>query len=257
VSEGGTESVPAAESASAAAANQQNPREGGTGSGSAGQQNETGSVPANQQNETGPEKSSTGSGNNDAGADRIWTVPNILSFARLVGVPVYLWLILGPHADVAALVLLAASGVSDYLDGKIARWLGQTSKLGVLLDPAADRLYIVATLVSFAIRDIIPWWLVAILLGREVVLGICQLALRRRGYPLFGVHYLGKAATFNLMYAFPLLLFADVLGGTAGDVIRPIAWAFTIWGTALYVWSAALYVWQVLGVIRADAHRST
>lgn len=191
-------------------------------------------------------------GNPGTDADRVWTVPNILSFARLLGVPVYLWLILGPHADVAALVLLAASGISDYLDGKIARWLGQTSKLGVLLDPAADRLYIVATLISFVIRGLIPWWLVAILLGREVVLGICQLLLRRRGYPLFGVHYLGKAATFNLMYGFPLLLFADVLGGTAGDVVRPIAWAFTIWGTGLYVWSAALYVWQVWGVLRAD-----
>lgn len=187
-----------------------------------------------------------------SGADRVWTVPNILSFARLLGVPVYLWLILGPHADIAALVLLAASGISDYLDGKIARWLGQTSNLGVLLDPAADRLYIVATLISFVIRGLIPWWLVAILLAREVVLGICQLLLRRRGYPLFGVHYLGKAATFNLMYAFPLLLLAEVLGGTAADVVRPIAWAFTIWGTGLYVWSAALYVWQVWGLLRAD-----
>lgn len=184
--------------------------------------------------------------------DRVWTVPNILSFARLVGVPVYLWLILGPHADVAALALLAASGLSDYLDGKIARWLGQTSKLGVLLDPAADRLYIVATLLSFAIRGIIPWWIVGILLGRDLVLGVCQLVLRRHGYELFPVHYLGKAATFNLMYAFPLLLLADVLGGTAGEIVRPVAWAFTIWGTALYAWSAVLYVWQVVGVVRLD-----
>jgi cardiolipin synthase len=193
--------------------------------------------------------------NRSDSSDRVWTVPNILSFARLLGVPVYLWLILGPHDDVAALVLLAASGFSDYLDGKIARWLGQTSKLGVLLDPAADRLYIVATLVSFVIRDIIPWWVMAILIGRELLLGVCQLLLRRRGYPLFQVHYLGKAATFNLMYAFPLLLLADVLGGTAGDVIRPIAWAFTIWGTALYVWSAALYVWQVIGILHNDSTR--
>lgn len=194
------------------------------------------------------------SANIESGAelDRIATVPNILSFARLVGVPVYLWLILGPQADAVALGLLAASGISDYLDGKIARWLGQTSKLGVLLDPAADRLYIIATLLSFAVRGIIPWWIVGILLGRDLVLGVCQLVLRRRGYELFPVHYLGKAATFNLMYAFPLLLLADVLGGTAGDVVRPVAWAFTIWGTALYVWSAALYVWQVAGIVRLD-----
>jgi cardiolipin synthase len=128
--------------------------------------------------------------------------------------------------------------------------------LGVVLDPAADRLYIVATLISFALRDIVPWWLVGILLARDVVLGGCQLILRRRGFALFPVHYLGKAATFNLMYAFPLLMLADILGGTSGDVVRPIAWAFTIWGTGLYVWSAALYVWQVIGIVRADRDRA-
>lgn len=185
-------------------------------------------------------------------ADRVWTIPNVLSFARLVGVPVYLWLILGPHWDVAALVLLACSGLSDYLDGKIARALGQTSRLGVVLDPAADRLYVLATLISFVLRDLVPWWLAAILIGRELVLAVATVGpLRRAGYGPLQVHYLGKAATFNLMYGFPFLLFADVLGGTAGDVVRPIAWAFTIWGTGLYVWSAGLYLWQIAGLVRS------
>jgi cardiolipin synthase len=190
-----------------------------------------------------------GGGEDAADGDRVFTIPNLLSFARLVGVPVYLWLILGPHADVAALILLAGSGLSDYLDGKIARWLGQTSKLGVLLDPAADRLYVFATVVSFVVRDIVPWWLAGILVLRELVLGVCLLALRRHGYGPLPVHYLGKAATFNLMYGFPLLLFAGVLGGTGHDVVLPIAWAFTIWGTALYIWAAGLYIWQTIGLI--------
>lgn len=190
-------------------------------------------------------------------ADRVLTVPNALSFARLLGVPLYLWLILGPHADIAALVVLVASGVSDYLDGKIARWLHQTSKLGALLDPAADRLYVFATVVSLALRHLVPWWLVVVLVGREALVGVCQWLLHRRGYGLLPVHYLGKAATFCLMYAFPLLLLAGVLSGTARDVVRPIAWAFTIWGTGLYLWSAAMYIWQTAGLIRTAGEGST
>jgi cardiolipin synthase (CMP-forming) len=188
----------------------------------------------------------------DPPIDRVWTVPNALSIARLLGVPLFLWLLLGPQADIAALVVLALSGISDYLDGKIARALGQTSRLGVLLDPAADRLYILATLAAFAVRDIVPWWLAVVLVGRDVVLGLCLPVLRRHGYGPLQVHYLGKAATFCLLYAFPFLLLAQIVGGTAAQVIQPIAWAFTIWGTALYLWSGALYVWQVITLVGAD-----
>lgn len=185
-------------------------------------------------------------------ADRVLTLPNLLSLLRLLGVPVFLWLLLGPHADIAALVVLALAGASDWLDGKLARWLGQTSRLGVLLDPAADRLYILATLFAFVVRDIIPWWLAALIVGRDVVLGLCLPVLRRHGYGPPPVHYLGKAATFNLLYAFPLLLLATG-DGTAADVARPIAWAFTIWGTALYLWSGLLYLVQVIQLVRADS----
>lgn len=184
--------------------------------------------------------------------DRIWTIPNALSLARLIGVPVYLWLLLGPHDDAAALGVIAFSGLSDYLDGKIARTLNQTSRIGTLLDPAADRLYVFATLLAFAIRGIVPWWLAVVLVARDVALGLLIPVLRRHGYGPLQVHYLGKAATFNLMYGFPLLLFADVLGGTAGEIVRPIAWAFTIWGTGLYLWAAVLYARQVAGIARRD-----
>jgi cardiolipin synthase len=184
-------------------------------------------------------------------ADRVWTVPNVLSMLRLLGVPLFLWLLLGPEADGWAIVLLALAGISDWADGKIARALDQHSQLGTLLDPAADRLYIVATLVALALRDIVPLWLVALLVGREVVLGGVLLVLRRYGYPALQVHYLGKAATFLLLYAFPLLLLAH--GETpVAAVAQPLAWALTIWGTVLYLVAGALYVGQAAGLVRAE-----
>jgi cardiolipin synthase len=183
--------------------------------------------------------------------DRVWTLPNALSVLRLLGVPLFLWLLLGPEADGWALVVLIVSGFTDWLDGKLARWLNQGSKLGSLLDPAADRLYIVAALIALALRGIVPVWLVAVLLGRELVLGVALVVLRRYGYPPLQVHYLGKAATLLLLYAFPGLLLAYGSNPVAA-VAEPIAWALTIWGTVLYVLSGALYLVQVAGIVRAE-----
>jgi cardiolipin synthase (CMP-forming) len=180
----------------------------------------------------------------EVAARRVVTVPNALSVLRLLGVPLFLWLLLGPHADVAALVVLALSGLSDWADGVLARRLNQESRLGALLDPAVDRLYILATLIGLTLRHIIPWWLAAVIVGRDVLLALTLPILRRHGYGPPPVHYLGKAATFCLLYAFPLLLLA-AHHGTLADIARPIAWAFTIWGTALYLWAGALYLVQV------------
>jgi CDP-diacylglycerol--glycerol-3-phosphate 3-phosphatidyltransferase len=182
--------------------------------------------------------------------DRIWTLPNALSVLRLLGVPLFLWLLLGPQADGWAVVVLMVSGATDWADGKLARALGQSSRLGALLDPAADRLYIVATLIAFVLRDVVPLWLVAVLVGRELVLGLALLVLRAHGYPPLQVHYLGKAATFILLYAFPLLLLADGDGPVAA-VVAPVAWALTVWGSALYVLAGVFYVVQVAGLVRA------
>jgi cardiolipin synthase len=186
-----------------------------------------------------------------APTDRIFTIPNVLSILRLAGVPVFLWLLLGPHADLIALLVLAFAGISDYLDGKIARALGQTSKLGIVLDPAADRLYILATLVAFVLRDIIPWWLAAIIVGRDLVLAPGVALLRRHRYAPLNVSYLGKSATFCLLYAFPFLLIGAHDWPVSG-VARPIAWAFVWWGTVFYVLSGVLYGTQVVQVLRAD-----
>lgn len=184
------------------------------------------------------------------GRERVLTVPNAISIARLAGVPVFLWLVLGPKADWWAVGLLIAAGLSDWLDGKIARAWHQQSRLGQVLDPTADRLYIAATLAGLAIRAIIPWWLVAALAARELVLGVALLALRHYGYGPFQVNLIGKAATLCLLYAFPLL-FLGAHGGTAAEVARVTGWAFAIWGTALYWWSGAVYTRQATELIRA------
>lgn len=186
--------------------------------------------------------------NRDELGDRVVTLPNLLSVVRLLGVPLFLWLLLGPQADGWAIVVLVVSGATDWLDGKLARALGQSSRLGALLDPAADRLYIVATLIAFVIRDVVPLWVVAVLLLREVVLAATLVVLRRAGWPPLQVHYLGKAATFLLLYAFPLLLLADGAGPVAA-VVQPLAYALTVWGAALYLLAGVFYVTQAVQLL--------
>jgi cardiolipin synthase len=189
-------------------------------------------------------------------ADRLWTVPNALSVLRLLGVPLFLWLLLGPHADGWALLVLALSGFTDWLDGVLARALNQLSRIGALLDPLADRLYILATLAGLVVREIIPLWLAAVIVGRDVIIGLVLPRLRKAGYGPPAVHYLGKAATFCLLYAFPLLLLGTY-SGTVADIARPIAWAFTIWGTTLYLWSGVVYLRQLVGLLRNPVRPAT
>lgn len=185
---------------------------------------------------------------------RVLTIPNLISIARLAGVPVFLWLVLGLRSQAGdwwAIGLLATASVSDWLDGKIARALNQQSSLGEVLDPAADRLYIVSTIVALAVRSIIGWWLVAILAARELTLGLALLRLRRAGYGPLRVSFVGKAATLCLLYAFPLL-FLGSHQGTYALVARVFGWAFALWGTALYWWAAALYLEQARRLLAAD-----
>ena len=184
---------------------------------------------------------------------RLWTVPNALSMLRLAGVPLFLWLVLGPEADVWALVVLMVSGVTDFLDGYLARRLGQTSKLGEVLDPVADRLYILAVVVGLALRDIIPWWVALALPARDLFLWGLVPFLRTRGYSALPVHFLGKAATFNLLYAFPLLLLGDG-DGVVASLAEVFGWAFAVWGIGLYWWAGMLYAWQVRKLL-ADTDR--
>ncbi|MCC6496839.1 MAG: CDP-alcohol phosphatidyltransferase family protein [Propionibacteriaceae bacterium] len=183
--------------------------------------------------------------------ERVLTVPNILSFIRLLGVPLFLWLLLEQQAEIWAVVVLIIGGATDWLDGKLARSWHQRSRLGQVLDPLADRMYILAILIGFAIRGIVPWWLVVLLAARDVLMAsTIWPALRRRGFASLPVHFLGKAATFALLYAFPLVL----LGGTGTEfwhvVAKIIGWACVIWGAGLYWWSGLLYIGQGAEVIR-------
>jgi len=182
--------------------------------------------------------------------ERVLTVPNVLSFIRLLGVPLFLWLLLGPHADVWAVVVLAVAGLTDWFDGRIARRWHQRSRLGQVLDPAADRLYIFATILGFLLRGILPWWLVVLIVARDVMMATTIWpALRRRGFASLPVHFLGKMATFLLLYSFPLILLGN---GDAGWelVARVIGWACAIWGTVLYWYGGLLYMRQGIDVIR-------
>lgn len=181
--------------------------------------------------------------------DRVWTLPNGLSLLRLAGVPLFLWLVLGPQADGLAVLVLIVAGLTDWLDGYLARKWKQRSRMGQMLDPVADRFYILATLLGLAIRGIIPWWLVAILVARDFVITLLVPILRTRGYSSLPVHFLGKAATFSLLYAFPLILLGAA-EGTLALVARVIGWAFALWGTGLYWWAGWLYLAQTYRLVR-------
>ena len=180
---------------------------------------------------------------------RVWTVPNALSLLRLIGVPVFLWAIL-TRRDGVALAIVVVGGWTDYLDGVLARRFNQLSRVGQLLDPAADRLYILATLVGLTVRDIVPLELTLLLVGRDAVLAVALPVLRHYGYGPLPVHFLGKAATFNLLYSFPLLLLGDGDGAFA-RASAAVGWAFALWGTGLYLWAGVLYVMQAARLVAA------
>ena len=183
-------------------------------------------------------------------SDRIWTIPNVISFIRLLGVPLFLYLLLGPQHDVAAVIVLAVGGTTDWVDGYVARRLGQVSRLGELLDPFADRLYILATLIGFTVREVVPYWLTGALLLRELVLGVALLVLRRHGYGPPPVHYLGKTGTFVLLAAFPVILLdraVPAVDAWAG----PVGWGLAWWALALYWAAGVLYLAQTAQLLRA------
>lgn len=175
---------------------------------------------------------------------RVLTVPNVLSILRLCLLPVFLWLMLGPEADGLAVAVLVFMGVSDYFDGYVARRWNQASRLGAILDPVADRLYILAVVIGLGLREIIPVWLVVVLPLRDLLLWGLVPFLRTRGYSALPVHFVGKAATAALLYAFPLLLLGDG-SSMAAQVSKVFGWAFTIWGVGMYWWAGLLYAWQV------------
>jgi cardiolipin synthase len=180
----------------------------------------------------------------------VLTVPNALSVLRLVLVPVFLYLLLGIHATGWAVGVLMFSGFSDWADGKIARLVdNQSSRLGELLDPAVDRIYMVTVPVALAFYGAVPWWIVLTLIGRDAVLAATLPVLRGRGLTALPVTYIGKAATFALMSGFPLILLGQ-FDALWSRVVLACGWAFLIWGLAMYLWSGVLYLAQVAMVVQ-------
>ena len=181
-------------------------------------------------------------------ADRIVTVPNILSLIRLALVPVFLVLLLSGDY-LAALIVLALASVSDLLDGIIARRYNQVSRFGQLLDPAADRLFILATIIGLAVRGILPWWLLAVVVARDLMLVVLGVVLARHGFGPLPVHHLGKVATFCLFFALPLLLAGQAFPLVA-FVTDPPGWALLLWGAFLYWWAGIVYLGETARVVR-------
>lgn len=179
-------------------------------------------------------------------------IPNALSFLRLLGIPVFIYFALVREQDVIAITILAIAGITDYLDGKLARAWNQTSDLGAMLDPVADRIYILATLIVLYQREAINLWVILVLLFRDAVLALMTLVLKVRGLKLMEVTYLGKAATFNLLYAFPLLLLATHQS-VAGEIAFAIGWGFALWGIALYLYTGLIYFQNGLRSIRVNS----
>jgi len=177
------------------------------------------------------------------------SVPNALTFLRFLGIPLFIHLTLNLEADGWAIVVLAIGGATDYFDGKLARAWNQTSRFGELADPAIDRLYILAILAVFLIREIVPTWMIVVIVGRDIILGFITIAMNRKGFPPFTVTYLGKAATFNLMYAFPFLLLAQS-DGAWGTGAYVFGWSFAIWGIALYISTGISYAREGISQIR-------
>ena len=181
--------------------------------------------------------------------DLVWTLPNVLSGIRLLTIPLFAWLALVPQQDALAALVLALGGATDFFDGMLARRWNQVTRLGQLLDPIADRLSTVTVLVVFLIRDVVPLWFVALLVLRDAVLTVEMGRLKGRGITGLPVNFIGKAATFNLMISFPLLLWGADPQTVIEELARIAGWAFALWGTGLYLYSGALYIRQTREVM--------
>lgn len=166
--------------------------------------------------------------------DAVWTVPNAISALRIVLIVVFV-VLLAAHEDGWAIAALAGAGVSDFLDGFLARRWNQVTALGRILDPTADRLLTVAVVLGLAFRSIIPWWLVAVLVARDIVVGAALLHGKRKGLPTPQVTSLGKSATAALYLFLPL----SYLAFDRWDAVYAVAIIGSVVAAGLY-WAAGL-----------------
>ena len=179
---------------------------------------------------------------------RIVTIPNILSLFRLLLIPVFFVLLLTGHLG-WALLLIAVSAITDFVDGYVARHFNQVTRLGQLLDPAADRLFIFTTLVGLGLVEVLPWWFIAVIVARDVLLLVLGVVLANHRFGPLPVHHLGKMGTFAILFTMPVLLLAAAFPQTAWLAL-PVGWAAGIWGVFLYWWAGVAYALQAARMIR-------
>lgn len=173
----------------------------------------------------------------------LWTVPNLISALRLLGIPVFLWLLLGEDRPVAAGTLFAVLGATDWVDGYIARHFDQGSEIGKILDPVSDRIMLIAGAVALIITGDVPVWVGVVVLFREAALSIVTLVMAAAGARRIDVQWVGKAGTLALMFALPLFVLVNALEPSGlRDVIELITWLFTFGGLVLSYYAAARYI---------------
>jgi cardiolipin synthase len=183
-------------------------------------------------------------------SSRVMTVPNVLSVVRLVLIPVFLWL-LGTAQYGWALVVIVISSLTDFVDGFVARRFNQVTRLGQILDPTVDRLFIFSTLIGLAWQHFLPWWLVILIVLRDVGIVALGPVLASHGYGPLPVHHLGKVATFALLFALPTLVLGAAFPAIAA-YSDPFGWALALWGTFLYWWAGAIYLRETVRLVRND-----
>lgn len=179
------------------------------------------------------------------GTDRgLWTVPNLISIVRLALIPVFLWLLLAADEVIAAAVLLAVLGATDWVDGWIARRFDQVSEIGKILDPVADRVLLFAAGIGLIAADVpgAVKVLALVVLVREVLVSAVTLGLAAAGAARIDVVWSGKAGTLAVMFAFPLLLAADQLEGAWSALFTFAGWCFAVAGVALSWYAAMQYL---------------
>ncbi|MFM1786335.1 MAG: hypothetical protein RL228_285 [Actinomycetota bacterium] len=179
----------------------------------------------------------------------MWTIPNIVSFARLLGIPALLYFGLVEQNDLIAFWIFAIASITDWLDGFLARKLNQFSEIGALLDPIADRLYIVTAIAVLLVRDLIPTIAVVLIVAREIWLLVLQVRNRRAGFEPPKVHYVGKAGTLLLLYSLPAIFLGN-LRFELSWVFEHLGTAFLWWGIAVYWYAGFLYRNQMQQLVR-------
>ncbi len=183
--------------------------------------------------------------------DVVFTIPNIISLLRIISIPIIAWLIT-EHSMVWALVVLALSFASDGLDGLIARKFNQVSKIGQLLDPIADRLLILCSILALGICHVVPWWMLILVALRDVTMAVLTVVLAQHNYGPLPVHFVGKTGTAMLMIAIVALIFADIWSNSATDTLHLCGLATGIWGVGLYWLAGYIYIRQGIQLLKND-----